>query len=74
MEETSKQNEEQEILTNSRFSETNKPFRKSCENVGIVPTSAQASKYRRKTGLVYRFGQNHKGMCWVDKAGQTRRT
>lgn len=32
-------------------------FKEACEAVGIEPTIRQASKFRRKRGLAYKFGR-----------------
>lgn len=32
-------------------------FKEACETVGIEPTKRQASKFKRKKGLVYKLGR-----------------
>lgn len=42
-------------LTNLKFSKSDVVFQKACELAGIHPTLRQASKWRNKKGLSYRF-------------------
>ena len=41
-------------ITNKEFT-SNRTFIKACENVGLEPTLRQASKYRNKKGLAFKF-------------------
>jgi len=45
------------MITNRKFSETDKMFIDSCEFAKIPPTSRQASKWRRKIGSAYMAGR-----------------
>lgn len=40
-------------ISNSKFAETDRVFKKACEIAGAPPTPRQASKYRNKRGLAY---------------------
>jgi hypothetical protein len=45
------------MLTNKKFAEEDKKFKKACDRVGLPPTTRQASKYRNKKGLAYKEGR-----------------
>lgn len=40
-------------MTHNEFAAINPEFRAACDEAGIKPTAAQASKYRRGFGLAY---------------------
>lgn len=44
-----------EDITNVKFSKMDETFKVSCERAGIEPTRRQASKFRNKKGLAYKF-------------------
>lgn len=41
-------------MTNAAFARTDKTFAAACEQAGIDPSSRQAGKFRRQTGVAYR--------------------
>lgn len=45
------------VETNASYAKTNDTFKQACAEVGIPPTSRQAGKWRRKTGLAWKEGQ-----------------
>jgi len=44
-------------MTNRQFAKTNGEFQKACKQVGLEPTTRQASKWRRKLGLAWKEGR-----------------
>jgi hypothetical protein len=40
-------------VTNTDFTRVNEAFREACDKAGIAPSSRQAGKFRRKTGLAW---------------------
>jgi hypothetical protein len=42
-------------VTNREYTKENEEFKQACSAAGLEPTLAQASKFRRKLGLAYKF-------------------
>jgi len=40
-------------VTNTEFARANETFQEACDKAGIAPSSRQAGKFRRKTGLAW---------------------
>ena len=57
-------------MTNAEFSQKDKPFMRACALVGIKMTSRQASKYRRKTGAVYKIVKLNDTTVHIPKEAQ----
>ena len=49
-------------MNNRMLTERGYVFRKACELAGIEPTVRQASKYRSKRGMAYRFKEQAKSI------------
>ena len=50
--------EQQQELTNADFAGSGlSEFARACNKLGVKPTKRQASKWRRKTGLVWKSRQ-----------------
>jgi len=53
-------------MKNSEFAEKDEVFLKACEKADVKPTKRQASRFRNKKGMAYRF--KRKAVIAVNKA------